>query len=258
MGKVSELAERLTGSEKAIVFSGAGISAESGISTYRGTGGAMWDKYDPNIFANINYFLKDSTYYWEFFRDVRYPVIEKARPNPGHDALVRMESKGLIDAVITQNIDGLHRLAGSKKVFELHGNTRVIKCLDCGSVEDWNAVYEKVLRRIPPPCEMCHGRLKPDVVFFGEPLPQDVFQEAARLSGHCDLLISVGSSLSVYPAAHLPVLAKNAGAALAIINIDETPFDPIADWVFSEPSSNVLDELSKQTTQSAPDDKEKR
>lgn len=238
---IQNLRHIINKSKRLVAFSGAGLSAESGISTYRGAGG-LWSKYDPNIYANIDIFLKDSTYYWNFFKDERYNTIKQSRPNKLHKILTKMEKDGKLLCVITQNIDGLHQLSGQKKVIELHGNTRKIVCLRCRNTFTMEEIYKKLDRQLPPICK-CGGMLKPDTVFFGEQLPQDALREAQLISQRCDVFLVLGSSLVVYPAAHLPILAKQNNAKLAIINIDPTPLDNIADIVINEKVSKVLSKI---------------
>lgn len=239
--KISELKKIVAKSNKIVAFTGAGFSAESGISTFRGTGG-LWSKYDPNIYANINIFMQDSTYYWNFFRDERYPVIKKAKPNDGHYVLVELEKLGKIYRVITQNIDGLHQEAGQSDVIELHGSTRKINCLSCGKTYTMDETYKLLKKEMPPKCS-CGGNLKPGTVLFGEPLPQVALDMALLASKNCDLFLVLGSSLVVYPAASMPMIAKKSGAALVIVNIDPTPMDDKADLVFRESASKVLSML---------------
>jgi len=242
MVSLESLAQDLIHAEYVTAFSGAGISSESGIPTYRGAGG-LWTKYDPNLYANINHFNRDPSYYWNFFKDVRYPILKKARPNRAHLALAELESMGKLKRVITQNIDGLHQEAGSSRVIELHGNTRVMVCTQCSheySIDEAAAFLEK---EIPPLCTDCRGILRPDVIFFGETLKPQVLDDAYREAGSCDFLIAVGSSLVVTPAADIPVTAKRGGAKLAILNIDPTPLDDIADYVISEPAGDILTEI---------------
>jgi NAD-dependent deacetylase len=224
-------------------FTGAGISAESGIPTYRGDDG-LWNKYDPDKFANINHFHADPAYYWNFFREIRYPVISKASPNPVHYTLAQLEEEGVLKAVITQNIDGLHQAAGSRNVLELHGNTRRIVCLACGDALGMDDVFDMLGDQLPPLCPACGGTLKPDVVFFGEALPVDVLDAAVRQINTCDLLVVIGSSLVVQPAAALPVIAKGKGAKVVIINRDPTPLDDMADLVFHDSASTVFSTLN--------------
>ena len=239
---VNELKKLIKASNYMVAFTGAGISAESGIPTYRGDDG-VWHKYDPEKYANISYFLRDPSYYWNFFKDVRYPVLKKAKPNKAHIILAELEKKGILKCVITQNIDGLHQLAGSKRVFELHGNTRTIYCMNCQKKYSLDEVYEKIAKNeIPPKCT-CGGVLRPDVVFFGEQLPVDVLEQAREESLKADLFVVIGSSLVVQPAASLPLIAKQNGAKLVIINKDPTPLDSRADLVFHEKASKVLSEV---------------
>ncbi len=242
---IEAIAKDLKNSKHAIAFTGAGISAESGIATYRGEGG-VWTKYDPNIYANINHFLEDPTYYWNFFRDVRYPMISKAKPNPGHLALAELEKTGKLATVITQNIDELHQQAGSQSVIELHGTTKSYYCLSCARRFDFDTVYSMAEKANPPPCSDCQGMIRPDVVFFGESLKTEVLRSAFEKAQHCDFILAVGSSLVVYPAADIPVQAKRAGAKLAIINKDPTPLDSAADYVLREAAVEILPKIVQQ------------
>lgn len=237
-----EFKEMIEKSKRIVVFSGAGISSESGIPTYRGVGG-VWSKYDPNIYANINIFMQDSTYYWNYFRDERYPTIKKAKPNKAHTIIAELEKQNKIYRVITQNIDGLHQVAGSSNVIELHGNTRKVSCLSCDKNYTIDEVYLMTNQNIPPSCN-CGGRLKPNTVLFGEPLPIKALNEAEIAAKNCDLFLVLGSSLVVYPAAQLPVIAKDNNALLVIINIDPTPLDDIADIVINNSVSTVLSEVT--------------
>ncbi len=239
--RISKIKKLISISNQIVAFTGAGFSAESGISTFRGAGG-LWSKYNPSIYADINYFIKDPSYYWNFFRDERYPVIKKAKPNDGHYALVELEKLGKIYRVITQNIDGLHQMAGSSEVIELHGNTRKIFCMNCDKTYSMDRVYNLLKKELPPRCS-CGGILKPGTVLFGEPLPQVALDMANIAARNCDMFIVLGSSLVVYPAAALPEIAKNNRAKLIIVNIDPTPLDNIADIVINESVSKVLSEL---------------
>lgn len=225
--------------ERIVFFTGAGISAESGIATYRGHGG-MWSKYDPDIYASIDYFRKDPSYYWRFFRDERHYMMVEAQPNSNHKAIAELERQGRVSAVITQNIDNLHWKAGSKRVLELHGNTTRFYCCDCRAPYGMNDVMKILEEHLPAICVECKGVIRPDVVLYGEMLPTDVIDEALRESQQCDLLIVVGSSLIVYPAANLPYESKLSGARLVIINIDPTPLDSVADLCIHQPAGEVL------------------
>jgi NAD-dependent deacetylase len=238
-GNSDRLKDLIAGSRHMVAFTGAGVSAESGIPTYRGDDG-LWNKYDPNKFANIDYFFKNPSYYWSFFKEVRYPIIHKAKPNAAHMALARLEQQGSLKTLITQNIDGLHQVAGSRNVLELHGNTRRIVCLKCDLRHSMETVYQLLDTQLPPKCPACGGTLKPDVVFFGESLPGDVLASAISASQSCDLFLVVGSSLVVQPAAGLPVAAHQNGARVVIINRDPTPLDPIAEVVFRSRAAELL------------------
>ncbi|UCF50687.1 MAG: NAD-dependent deacylase [Thermoplasmatales archaeon] len=238
---ISKLKKLVSVSDKIVAFTGAGFSADSGISTFRGAGG-LWSKYDPSIYADINYFIQDPSYYWNFFKDERYPTIKKAQPNDGHYALVELEKRGKIYRIITQNIDGLHQLAGSSDVIELHGNTRKIFCMSCNKNYSMNETYNILKRELPPRCS-CGGILKPGTVLFGEPLPQAALDMANITAKNCDMFLVLGSSLVVYPAASLPAIAKKNDAVLVIVNIDPTPLDNIADIVINENVSKVLSKL---------------
>ena len=241
---LSQFKKIVDNTERLVAFTGAGLSNESGISTYRGAGG-LWSKYDPSIYADINYFLKDSSYYWNFFREIRYPMIKNAQPNKAHYVLVQLEQQGKLKHLITQNIDGLHQLAGQKKVIELHGNTRRIKCMDCGQMMSMDEAYKRLADELPPRC-LCGGRLRPDTIMFGEPLPQHALHDAENAARACDTFLVLGSSLVVYPAAQIPIRAKQNNAAVVIVNIDETPLDSLADMVINKKASEALSILLNQ------------
>jgi len=242
---ITKLKALIAESKHLVAFTGAGLSAESGIPTYRGTGG-LWTKYDPMKYANIHYFFEEPSYYWSFFRDIRYSLMQKAKPNPAHYALAELEKRGKLIQVITQNIDGLHQLAGHRNVVELHGNTRRIVCMECARQFSMEETYQRLKEVFPPTCVACGGRLKPDTVFFGEALPQEAINAAIHATENCDMVLVVGSSLVVYPAAQLPVGAKENGARLAIVNLDVTPLDSIADVVIHKSASTVLPRLIQE------------
>lgn len=242
--KKKSLKEIIGNSKQLVAFTGAGLSAESGIPTYRGAGG-LWNRYDPSLYANYDYFLENPSYYWQFFRDIRYPSLKPAKPNAAHHALVELENQGILFQTITQNIDGLHQMAGQSKVCELHGNTRKIVCMDCKKKFPMEEIFEQIKKELPPHCT-CGGFLKPDVVLFGEPLPQKALNDAWEAVQICDTFLVIGSSLLVYPAAQIPVAAKEKGAILVIINIDETPLDYRANLVIHKNASEVLSETIQQ------------
>jgi NAD-dependent deacetylase len=239
---VGRAASLVAAARRIVAFTGAGISAESGIPTYRGEGG-LWTEYDPDKYASIEYFRREPSYYWRFFRDVRYRLLAAAEPNAGHLALAELERRGKLDGVITQNIDGLHRKAGSRRVIELHGNTRVIDCLSCGAEYGFETVHEQVQTELPPRCRACGGSLKPRVVFFGEALPAGAMGEATAAVAACDLLLVVGSTLRVQPAATLPLIARQVGARVVIVNVGPTALDEVADVCVDGKAGDVLPRL---------------
>ena len=237
-------AELLAGARHGLALTGAGISAESGIPTFRGEGG-LWTKYDPVKVSSIETFLADPAAYWMVSRE-RGRVALAARPNPGHVALAALEAAGHIVAVVTQNTDGLHQESGSSRVLELHGSGRTVECLDCGRREPRSAVQERLDTEMPPRCRHCGGRvLKPTVVLFGEPMPAAPLQEALALAAEADVMLVVGSSLVVYPAADVPFVALRSGARMIVINAEPTPFDRLAEVVIHGRSGEVLPEIAR-------------
>ncbi len=239
---IKAIASDIKTSKHVVIFTGAGISVESGIPAYRGEKG-LWNKYDPNIYANITYFLQDPSYYWNFFREVRYPMLKKVKPNKAHLALAELETVGNLKTVITQNIDGLHQDAGSSSVIELHGTTRTIYCLNCSQEYSMDEVFSMLEAQIPPLCSECKGKLRPAVVFFGESLNSQILRLAFKEAENCDFLLAVGSSLVVHPAADIPRMAKQRGALLAIINIEKTPLDTTADYVINDEVGKILPQI---------------
>jgi NAD-dependent protein deacetylase/lipoamidase len=242
--EIEKLIGWVNNAQNIVVFTGAGVSAESGIPTYRGQDG-YWEKYDPDKYANINYFHKDPSYYWNFFKEVRSPVLNAAQPNLAHTSIAALESRGKIKSVITQNIDGLHKEAGSEKILELHGTTRTFPCLECDTEYDLKQVNTLLEKHLPPECSNCNALIRPKVIFFGEALDQRVLAQAEKDSSGADLFIAAGSSLVVQPAASLPLVAKNNGSKLIIINIDPTPLDSIADLVINISASEIFDRIAQ-------------
>ncbi|MCF7811200.1 NAD-dependent protein deacylase [bacterium] len=236
---INSLKKLVDEADRIVIFTGAGISAESGIATYRGAGG-LWTKYDPEKYASIEYFRKDPTYYWNFFKEERHAMMAQAEPSVTHRAVAELEKQGRVSAVITQNIDNLHIKAGSKRVLELHGNTTRFYCCDCRAQYGLDEVKRLADQEVPVYCQKCQGIVRPDVVLFGEMLPANVIDEALREAKICDLMIVIGSSLVVYPAANLPYEAKLSGARLVIINIDATPLDSVADLAIHSSAGEVF------------------
>ncbi len=243
--EIERAAEIISKARHGVVFTGAGVSAESGIPTFRGNDG-LWRRWDPDEVASIYGFKKNPKKFWEFSRELIVKV--KAQPNPAHYAIAELEKLGLVKAVITQNIDMLHQRAGSKKVLELHGSMEFVDCLDCGKTYRWEEI-ERYLEKGEIDkirCECGSIYLKPRVVFFGEPLPSDVLSEAMEESRRADVFIVVGSSLVVYPAAYLPVIAKEHGAKLIIVNLEPTIKDHMFDVVIRGKAGEVMPEIVKR------------
>ena len=209
----AEIADLIIRQQPCVALTGAGISAESGIPTFRSRGG-LWEKFDPTVYASIEMFRKDPTRYWsirgDFIRNY-----DAYQPNAGHTALAELEKMGLLKHVITQNIDGLHRKAGSRSVTEIHGSLREIFCVRCG--REYRA--PSIPAGMPPLCE-CGGLLKPNTVLFGESLPPRALETAWRESSACRVMLVIGTSAVVQPAASLPYVAKEHGAALVEVNIE--------------------------------------
>ena len=213
-----QAADWLRAAERVAVLTGAGISAESGLATFRGAGG-LWEGQRVEDVATPMAFRRDPALVWRFYH-MRRAALGNVRPNPGHDALVRLEGRlGNGFTLITQNVDGLHRAAGSKHVLEIHGNLTRVRCTHCGHTE------ERPNEDLPdlPHCDDCRGMLRPDIVWFHEMLPEDVWEAAALATARCDCFLVVGTSAVVYPAAGLIDAARAAGASVIEINLEATP-----------------------------------
>jgi len=244
---IERAAELLAGARRGLALTGAGISAESGIPTFRGEGG-LWRQYDPVKVATLDRFLADPAEYWQVARE-RGPAVLVARPNAGHHALAELESAGHITTLVTQNTDGLHKDAGSRNVIELHGTGRNVRCLNCGIVETRGEVQARLDRELPPKCRVCGGGfLKPTVVFFGEAMPAAAVDQAFNAARETDLMLVIGSSLVVYPAAEIPSVAVRAGAPMVLINAEPTPYDELAEVVIHGRAGEVLPELLRLVT----------
>ena len=235
--EVKLVADMILESKKVVALTGAGISTESGIPDFRGPQG-LWKQIDPRT-STIQFFRQFPDAFWQFIV-TRLENIMRAEPNRAHYALAELERLGKLSCVITQNVDGLHSKAGSKSVVELHGNMREAVCLSCRRVVSMEEAVSMAKRgHLPPRCD-CGGILKPNVVLFNEPLPEDAYKRALLESMRCDLMLVVGTSLQVYPAAYLPALAKQRGAKLVIINMEPTPFDEAADVVIHTKAGEAL------------------
>jgi NAD-dependent deacetylase len=228
---VTEAAERLVGllqqSECTVALTGAGISVPSGIPDFRTPGEGLWEKVDPMEVAHIDAFERDPARFWSFYRP-RLHSLGGVEPNAAHVALAELERRGMLEAVITQNIDMLHVRAGSERVIEVHGSIRTLSCRQCPAgfeIEEAEELFDEEGAAV---CPECGGYVKPDVVLFGELLPADAMAEAEALAARADLMLCVGSSLEVYPVAGLPSVTLGRGGRLAIITKGPTPFDPDA------------------------------
>ncbi len=225
------LTELLSQSRHAVVLTGAGISTLSGIPDFRSPSGLYHrSDIDAGKLFDIDYFMRDQKYFYHHSKDFLYNLDEK-EPNIVHKTLARLEAHGIIHAVITQNIDLLHQKAGSRKVLELHGSPLHHHCLNCGTQWDFESIARIVRTGKIPRCDACGGIVKPDVVFFGESLPVDALNEAEREARIADLMLILGTSLTVYPAAALPEITLRYGGKIAIINRDATHLDDAAVWL---------------------------
>lgn len=229
--------DKLKAARKIVFVTGAGMSQESGIPTFRGKDG-LWRNYDPMKIATIDAFYENPKLVWEWYEDRRKNIVA-SQPNPGHNAITELERYKEV-VVLTQNIDGLHQRAGSTKVLELHGSIIRIKCTVCG-FQDYIASSFDIL---PPLCK-CGKILRPDVVWFGEPLPQDIWTEAISYANSCDVMIIVGTSLLVSPANTLPLYAKQNNALLIEINLEDTIMSINMDLTIRGTSSNVIPKLTE-------------
>ena len=227
-GSVERLAQLVRDSRCTVALTGAGISVPSGIPDFRSPGTGLWENVDPMEVAHIDVFRRDPKRFWTFYRP-RFGMLSDKRPNGAHAALAELESKGLLDAVVTQNIDRLHRKAGSRRVIEVHGTIETSSCLDCGASYALDLVEGLFDEEGVARCDDCNGPVKPDVVLFGELLPATAMEEAVALAARAELLLCVGSSLEVYPVAGLPATTRSAGGRIAIVTKGPTPYDVEAD-----------------------------
>lgn len=233
--------EAFRNAERVVVLTGAGISAESGVPTFRDAQTGLWQQYDPRDLATPQAFARNPRLVWEWYQ-WRRELIERARPNPAHYALVDLEQNFPRFLLVTQNIDGFHWLAGSRDMVELHGNIARTKCFDEGIVVDsWEDTGE-----VPPRCPHCGGYLRPDVVWFGEGLPAHALEAAVEAAAACDLFVCVGTSAMVAPAGSFPLIAKRNGARIAEINPEQTGLSEMADWSIRGKAGQVLPEIVRR------------
>ena len=234
------LAERLRSADRVLALTGAGISVPSGIPDFRSPGTGLWEHVNPMEVAHIAVFRRDPERFWHFYGD-RFAALRDKQPNGAHRALVELERRGLLEAVVTQNIDSLHRAAGTQDLIEVHGTIGTSSCLACGARFELETVRGRLSAAADgvPRCD-CGAPLKPDVVLFGELLPEAALTRASALAASADLLLCVGSSLEVYPIAQLPEITLAAGGEVALVTMGPTPYDAQA---FAKLGGDVVAEL---------------
>ncbi|UCC41659.1 MAG: NAD-dependent deacylase [Candidatus Aminicenantes bacterium] len=239
--EIEPLIELLLNTTRVAVLTGAGISAECGIPTFRGEGG-LWKKHRPEELATPTAFSQNPNLVWEWY-DWRRGIIGSKDPNPGHEVLAQWEKVFPSFSLVTQNIDGLHQKSGSTKVLELHGNIWKFRCTEEGTITD---NHDVPLKKMPPLCEACGALLRPHVVWFGESLSPTILQKAFLTSASCEAMFVIGTSAVVQPAASLPLQAANAGAKIVEINPDPTPLTSYADFSFRGKSGEILPAIDKE------------
>lgn len=239
-GAVAALRQLVRAARRIVAFTGAGISTESGIPDYRGPGG-VWSSGRPPTLGDFLEREEIRLEYWQHRRD-HYPAMAALEPNAGHRALAALERDGLLAGIVTQNIDGLHQKAGNNpsRVVELHGTTHLVRCLSCGTTWPSEEIQHRLAAEPLPICTLCGGDLRSATVLFGEAMPTEPLRLAIDLARACDLMLVVGSSLIVQPAARIPELAKQSGAKLAMVNREPTPLDKIADALVRGDAGPVL------------------
>ncbi|MCF7928204.1 MAG: NAD-dependent deacylase [Spirochaetales bacterium] len=238
---INNAAERIAGAKHLTAFTGAGISVESGIPPFRGEGG-LWNTYDPEI-LELSYFYRNPRESWSAIKEIFYDFFTDSDPNRAHEVLAAWEQRGLLQTVITQNIDNLHFRAGSRNIVEYHGTSRTVSCTSCGKNYQANA---ELLANIPPACEECGGLLKPDFIFFGEGIPSQAVTGSAEAVNKTDVMILVGTTGEVFPAAMVPYDAKRSGAYIIEVNPNPSSFtEAITDLFIQEKAARAMDLLEQ-------------
>jgi NAD-dependent deacetylase len=239
---IKKAAEDLSAAKMVTALTGAGISVESGIPPFRGKGG-LWEKYDPMEVAHIDAFLQNPEKVWKLlFKDMK-EVLDKAVPNDCHKGLAKLEKLGILKTIITQNVDGLHQMAGSGDVIEFHGNMAWQRCMECYKRYPTSQIN---LSQIPPRCS-CEGILRPDAVLFGEMIPPDALWRSRKVATDCDVMLVIGTSAVVQPAALMPIIAKESGAKIIEINPERTPLtDEISDYLIKGSAGDVMNRILSQ------------
>ena len=245
---IEKAVEDLAHAKNVVALTGAGISVESGIPPFRGKGG-VWDKIDPMEYAHIDAFLRNPEKIWRVLIMEMKDVVDQAKPNDAHLSLARLEALGILKTVITQNVDGLHQDAGNTDVIEFHGNFAWLRCMDCHRRYPTRSV---AMSRLPPICE-CGGILRPECVFFGEPIPTQHLYRSQAAAEQCDVMLVIGTSAFVQPAASIPVISKQSGARVIEINPEPTPLTlHISDYLIpgaaGDVTRRIMEKLEKRRT----------
>lgn len=238
----ARLADLIEESERVVALTGAGISVPSGVPDFRSPQTGLWADVNPMEVAHIDAFRRDPVRFWEFYRP-RFHLLADKQPNAAHLALARLEELGRLEAVITQNIDRLHAAAGSRRLLEIHGSIATSSCMECGAryrLAEVERMFEEAGSEVPL-CRRCETPIRPDVVLFGELLPEEAMAEATELAAEADLMLAIGSSLEVHPAAGLVDVTLRAGGEVAILTMGETPYDEEAELKLT---GDVADEMS--------------
>jgi NAD-dependent deacetylase len=236
---IKSAARDLAAASRLVALTGAGISVESGIPPFRGKGG-LWEKIDPMEYAHIDAFMKDPAKVWQVLIREMKDVVDKARPNSAHRGLARLETLGILKTIITQNVDGLHQMAGNTDVIEFHGNFAWQRCMRCDHRLETRRID---LAQMPPRC-LCGGIFRPECVFFGEMIAPDHLSRSRLAASSCDVMLVVGTSALVQPAAYMPVIAKRSGARIIEINAERTPLTrDVSDLLIMGKAGDVFDRL---------------
>jgi NAD-dependent deacetylase len=240
--EIEQAVSIIKGSHHTTAFTGAGISVESGIPPFRGKNG-LWEKYDPT-FLNLDYFYRKPLDSWKLNQEIFYDFFGQARPNKAHQVLANLEAKGFIKTIITQNIDNLHQKAGSRNVLEFHGTSRSLTCIKCGEKYGFR---EELLDQLPPRCEKCNGILKPDYIFFGEPIPEPARTLSFREAELADVFLIIGTTGEIQPASLIPYQARNNGVKIIEINTRRSTFtETITDIFLEGPATELMRELESR------------
>ena len=239
MSNIQKAIDAIRSAENVVAFTGAGISVESGIPPFRGDDG-LWAQYDPMI-LDLQYYTQNAEKSWPIIKELFFDFFGNAKPNAAHLALAKMESKGILKSIITQNIDNLHQEAGNTEVYEFHGNSVQFVCMDCGIVHKRKDLE---LTNEAPKCSKCNGLLKPDFIFFGEGIPEDAMQNSLLAAQTADVLLIIGTTGEIMPASQIPYLAKQNNATIIEINIAKSKFtDAITDIFIQEKATKAMSEI---------------